>query len=277
MAGRPSKTGATSPKTVPLPGPVLDALSYPGIDITWFGAVIEAFGRLPIYGQVELASRLIDARGQYIAHRMSDSDGELAQGVCQRRLGQIGKAAEKLARLLHRHKAAPQPWNLHPAITLALPRLCRVAAENHPNQIWDPPQGLSLLEAMLIDLAQVGADPEAVFPSQFPKTRGGERRQGPTAATALVHQLIEIYDDMRARFPRSGPSPAFGPRLKKFVRAGLAFTVSMPPEMSDSEGMRRQLKEVTFLEPDLPENSRITDSAIRGVFDRRNPQTKVNL
>jgi hypothetical protein len=196
--------------------------------------------------------------------------------VVRKRLRAISKAAGRLLRLLHRHKAAPQPENLHPGITLALPHLCRVASEQHPNQVWDPPQGLSLLGAMLTDLAQVGADSDAIFPSQFPKTQGGERRQGRTAATDLVHQLIEIYDDMRARFPKSGPALAFGPQIIKFVRAGLAFTVNMPPEMMASDGKRYQLKEAMFLEADLTKDSRVTNSAIRGIFDRRNSQTKVN-
>jgi hypothetical protein len=274
MADQPSKTEANSPKAEPLPGPLLDALSYPGIDLTKFAAVIEAFGPLPIDGQVELATRLIGARGQYLAHRMYDCDTELAQAVLRKRLGSIGKAADKLVRLLHRHEAAPQPWNLHPAITLALPQLCRVAAGNHPNHVWDPPQGLSLLEAMLTDLAQVGADPQAIFPSRFPKTRGGERRQGRTAATDLLDQLIEIYVDLRARFPKGGPAPGFGPRLVTFVRASRAFAVSAPPEMMGPDGKRYQLREAMFLKTDLVKDSTITDDAIRGVFDRRNPQTK---
>jgi hypothetical protein len=276
MADQPSRTGATSPQTVPLPGPVLDALSVPGINPARFGAVIEAFRQLPIEGQVELANRLIGARGQYLAHRMYDCDPEAAQGVCRKRLGEIGKAADKLVRLLHRHKAAPQPWNLHPAITLALPQLYRIAADNHPNQVRDPPQWLSLLEAMLTDLTQVGANPEAIFSLQFPKTRGGKRRQGRTAATDLTHQLIDIYCDLRARFPKSGPAPAFGSPLVTYVRAGLAFTVSMPPEMMGPDGKRYRLKEATFLKTDLAKDSAITDRAIRGIFDRRNSQTKGN-
>ncbi len=258
-----------------LPDPVLVALSIPGIDRSRFGAVIEAFGPLPIDDQVELANRLIGARGQYLVHRMFECDSEAAQGGRRKRLEAIGKAAGRLLRLLHRDGADPQPWNAHPAATLALPELCRVASEHRPKQVWDPPQGLSLLGAMLADLAKVGDQTEVIFPSPFPKTRGGERRQGRTASADLVHRLIDIYDDVRARFPRSGPAPAFGRPLLQFVRAGLAFAVSPPPEFTDSDGRCYRPWEANFLEADLPETSRITDDAIRGIFDRRRPQTKL--
>jgi hypothetical protein len=274
MPDQPPDNRATNAQVLSLPDPVLVALSIPGIDPSRYGAVIEAFGPLPIDGQVELANRLIDARGQYLVHRMFECDSEAAQGARRKRLKRIGKASGRLLRLLHRDGADPQPWNAHPAATLALPELCRVASAHRPKQVWDPPQGLSLLGAMLADLAKVGDRAEVIFRSPFPKTRGGERRQGRTASADLVHRLVDIYDDIRARFPGSGPALAFGRPLLQFVRTALTFAVSAPREFTDADGKCFRPWEANFLEIDLPETSRITDDAIRGIFDRRRPHTK---
>jgi hypothetical protein len=255
-----------------LPPPVLDALSFPGIDAARFDAVNKAFGPLPIEGQIDLVNRLIHARGQYVAHRMEVCDGESTPGVRRKRLSEIGLVARRLLRLLHRDSAQPQPWNLHPAITLTLPRLCHLAAERGPDQIWD--QGLNRLEAMLTDLAKVADQAEAVFPAEFPNKHGGKRRDGANPATGLVEQLIEIYENFRTRYPESGPAAVCGAPLIHFVRAGLAFAVSAPPESIDSSGRRRQLTEVRFLESDLPKKTRLTDQAIRGIFDRLHRSTQ---
>jgi predicted RNase H-like HicB family nuclease len=260
-AGRPSNTQTSS-----LPGPVREVLSLPFIDGARFGAVIEALGTLPTEGQVDLVNRLINARGEYLAHRMSACDGESHQGVCRERLREIGSAAGRLLRLIHRDGSDAQPWNLHPAITLALPQLCRLAADRGPDQSWVG--ALGRLESMLADLEKVGIEAEAVFPRPFPKKHGGRRREGHNPATGLVERLIEIYENSRTRYPESGPVPAYGAPLIQFVRAGLAFAVSPPAEVTDSEGRRHQSSEVRYLETDLAKDSRITDNAIRGIFDR---------
>jgi hypothetical protein len=272
MPDQPSDNRAVSAQAPSLPDPVLVELSRARIDATRFVAVIDAFGPLPSDGQVELVNRLIGARGEYISHRMWKCDTGMRPGVRRKRLNEIGTTAGRLLRLLHRDGADPQPWNLHPAATLALPRLCRIASEHRPNQIWDPPQGLSLLGAMLADLAEVGAQADAVFEAPSPKAHGGERRQGHEPTTGLVHRLIEVYEGMRVRFPDSGPALAFGRPLLQFVRAALTFAVTAPREITDSDGRRYRSFEVNFLETDLP--SRITDDAIRGILDRRRPRTK---
>jgi hypothetical protein len=271
MPDQPSDNHATNAQPFALPDPVLIALSIPGIDSARFGAVIEAFGPLPIDGQVEFANRLIFARGQYLVHRMSDCDSEAAQGVRRKRLEDIGKVAGRLLRLLHRDGADPQPWNLHPSVTLALPPLCRVASEHRPKQVWDPPQGLSLLGVMLADIAEVGTQAEAIFQARFSKKHGGRRREGITPATGLVERLIEIYGAMRAQYPESGPPPRFDKRLVKFVRAGLAFAISTRTVWLDG----RPSFEAAFMEADLALPTRVTDNAIRGAFWRRRTQIKV--
>ena len=249
-----------------LAGPVLAALSFPGIDAARFCAVTEALGLLPVEAQVDLANQLINARGEYLAHRMWVCDGESQQGRRRKRLSEIGSTASRLLRLLHRDGLDPQPWNLHPAITLARPDLCRLAAERGPDQSWDG--ALSRLETMLADLETVGIQAETVFPRQFAEKHGGRRREGHNPATGLVERLIKIYENIRTRYPTSGPAPAYGAPLVQFVRAACAFAVSAPPETIDSDGRRWQLAEVRFLESDLPKETRLTDNAIRGIFDR---------
>jgi hypothetical protein len=275
MPDQPSDNQAINAQALSLPDQLKAALSLPGIDPARFAAVTQAFRPLPIHGQVELAHRLIGARGQYLAHRMWECDSESAQGVRRKRLKDIGKAAGRLLQLLHRNKTDPQPWNLHPAATLALPELCRAASEGQRSpETWDPPRGLNLLGAMLSDLSKVGAQAEIIFPSRFPKERGGSRREGPTPVTGLVERLVDIYGEMRAQYPKSGPAPAFDASLKEFVRAALRFLVSAPPEFTDYNGQRYRLLDANFLQTDLPETSRITDDAIREIFARRRSQSK---
>ena len=250
--------------TLSLPDSVLKTLSVPFIDAARFGAVVEALGMLPAEGLEDLVNRLLNARGEYLAHRTWVYDGESQQGVCRERLSEIGSVASRLLWLLHRDGLNPQPWNLHPAIMLALPHLCRFAAERGPDQSWDG--ALSRLEAMLADLEKVGIQADTIFPREFPKKHGGKRRKGHTPATDLVGRLMEIYEDIRTRYPESGPATEYGAPLIQFVRAVLAFALSPPPECSDSDGRRWQLAETRLLETDL--STRMTDDAIRGVFDR---------
>jgi hypothetical protein len=267
MSDQPSNNPATNAQALSLPDPVLVALSVSGIDPARFCAVIDAFGPLPNDGQVELVNRLIEARDGYLSHRMWKCDKAMPQGARRERLKEIGTTAGRLRRLLHRDGALPKPWNLHPAITLALPELCRTGSQHRPNQIWDPPQGLSLLEAMLTDLVEVGAQADAIFEAPFPKTHGGERREGHEPATGLVYRLIEVYEDLRARFPDSGPRSAFGKPLLQFVRAGLAFAVSTRTIYVDEKYL--QSPEAAYVEAKLP--TRLTDAAIKRIFERHRP------
>jgi hypothetical protein len=195
-----------------LPDPLLSALAVPGIDATRFGPVKQAFGELTIDGQVDLAKQLIAARSQYIVDRRFVGDSALHQGACRERLSEIGRIAERLQRLLRRDGLEHQTLSLHPAITLALPRLFQCRSDS----IWD--QGLSRLTGMLADLVRVGAQADEIFPAQFPRQHGGKRRDQPNPATHLVEQLIEIYERMRLRYPESGP-PARIWRLAKTLRA----------------------------------------------------------
>jgi hypothetical protein len=125
---------------------------------------------------------------------------------------------------------------------------------------------------MLADLAEVGAQAEAVFPARFSKKHGGPRREGLTPATGLVEHLIEIYGVMRAQYPENGPPPGFGKRLVKFVRAGLPFAISTRTVWLEG----RASFEAAFMEADLAMPTRVTDNAIRGAFQRLRTQIKMN-
>jgi hypothetical protein len=264
MPDQPSDVRGVNPEVQSLPEPVLVELSQPWIDPARFAPVIEAFGPLPVDGQIQLARRVIEARGQYLTHRRWAHDEATPQGVRRKRLGEIGAAARRLQQLLHRDGTDPQPWNLHPAITLALPELCRIGSRHRPNQIWNPPQGLSLLAAMLADLVEVEAGTDTVFDTPVPRTHGGPRRESHTPATGLVDRLINIYVDMRSQFLDSGPPPAFGNPLLQFVRAGLAFAVATRTIRLVDEDL--EPPEAAYMETNLP--TRVTDDAIRGVWAR---------
>jgi hypothetical protein len=264
----------TDEHALSLPSAVRHALYTSGVDADRFEAVIEAFGPLPIEGRVELAQRVLDARSQYLAHRMWVCDKDNRPAVLRSRLNDIGCAANHLLRLLHRDDREPQPWNAHPAAALALPHLCRASSAQSPRQVWDPPQGLRLLGDMLADLAKAGAQADEIFPARFEKKRGCERRKGPTPATALVERLIDIYATMRAQYPQSGDPPSFGASLIKYVRVGLTFATSSRPVWVD--GIWRPSFEAAYMEHDLPKPSRLTNAAIRGVLQRLwSAQTKV--
>jgi hypothetical protein len=179
MSDQRSDNPATNAQALSLPHPVLVALSILGIDPARFCAVIDAFGPLSNDGQVGLVNQLIEARDGCLSHRMWKCDTGTQPGPRRKRLKEIGTTAGRLLRLLHRDG---EPWNPHPAATLALPQLCRIASEHRPNQIWDPPQGLSLLGEMLADLAEVAAQADANLKPRFRK---------PTAASGAKAMSLQ--------------------------------------------------------------------------------------
>jgi hypothetical protein len=126
---------------------------------------------------------------------------------------------------------------------------------------------------MLTDLAEAGAQADAEFDTRLPRTHGGPRREGHTPASGLIDRLIELYVDLRTRFPESGPQPAFGNPLLQFVRAGLAFAVGTRTIFLDGKCL--QPSEAAYMEADLPKPTRVTDDAIRAAFQRRRTQTKM--
>lgn len=250
-------------KAISLPDPVLQWLSIEGIDPARFLDLVQAFGRLPDEGQVQLANGVNEARSQYVNHRISLAHDTTRPSNQRDRLRDIGSAAERLLRLLHRDGADPAPWTTHHAVTGALPQLCRISSQCRQDAIWDPPQGLSLLSAMLADLTALGTQAEAIYPVANRQKRGGNRRLNADPRSELVRRLIELYEALRKQYPETGPAPAFSAPLIQFVRAGLTFAIS---RRKFPDGMDLQSSEAAFIDRALPKL--ITDDAIRGVYQR---------
>jgi hypothetical protein len=105
--------------------------------------------------------------------------------------------------------------------------------------------------------------------------KGGQSRHGPGPKEQLLKRLFEIYEVLRLRFPKSGPSLACDKRLKEFVRAALALAASSPPPMTTEDGVPYE-----FLDkargPDLSKASQTTDRAISGAFGRWKHRPKPN-
>ena len=246
-----------------LPASVLDHLSIQRLDPASLEAVIAVFGPLPPDGQVSLANQLIGAREQYVLHRISVWDKAGGEGVRLKRLKEIGRVATQLLRLLHRERVDLKPWNLHTAITLALPALCQISSERRSRQVWD--HNLTPLPAMLADLAKLGDQGGLTREGQSPKTHGGKRREGRSPKNDLIDRLIGIYADLRRQYPDSGPAVTCNAPLKRFVRAGLAFTIRLPAPYTDIDGKPFWPHPASFLEADMHLTS---DKVIEGVFIR---------
>jgi hypothetical protein len=261
--------------TTQLPNPVLVELSRAGIEPLRFDALLETFGPLSGEGQMELVNRLIEARMIYAIHRrMHECDRDDRPGKRRERLEEIGATAARLFKLLHRDGTDSQPWHLHPAITLAFPALYRIALERRPTTApCEPNVQLRILAEILGDLVALSDRAGIIVDDRFPRSHGGERREGPMAAAELIQALIETYASLRARFPESGRPLAFGKALIQFVRAGLEFAVSYPP-IIDPDGVRYEHSEAAFVDADLPKPARTSDKAIQGILTRWRAQSK---
>jgi hypothetical protein len=226
-------------------------------------AAIEAFGPLRVDGQVALTDQLIGARAQYVAHRISVWDKAGGEGVRLKRLKEFCSLAVKMRRLFYRDGTEFCTSNIDPAFDFALPDLCRIGSERGSSQIWD--HNFTLLRAALADLSKLG---DRARERQFRKTHGGKRREGRSPKNDLIARLIDIYADLRRQNPDSGPAVAFNAQLKRFVRAGLAFTVSLPAAYTDTDGKPFLPHPASFLEADLHLPKRTSDRVIEGVFNR---------
>lgn len=265
-----------------LPAAVMGALSIPWVDSSQFEKVVEAFGPLTDDGQLELANRLIRARLDYAPHRRVE-DGDDQPAELRRHLKKIGTAAARLLALLHHDGKTPsvesvgQLWSLHQVIGRMLPIFHQVAENRLQGQeLAEPHHRLRVLAETLVDLIAVAERPDAVIQAQFAGSRGGTRREGPTAKTRLIEALITAYASLRERFPESGPAPGRNTALRQFVRSGLRFAVSYRPR-SDSCGRQYTAPEAEFIDADLANRTRTTDDVIDGIFDRWPDRPKPNL
>jgi hypothetical protein len=113
---------------------------------------------------------------------------------------------------------------------------------------------------------------EAVFPRTGRAARGGRRRGGETGESQLIRSLIETYCDVRRRYCDGSQAVSCDGALRGFVRAGLKFAVAVEPFIGGGD--------MKFAPPDmvtLDRPNRISDQAIRGVFDRLPAQTRKKI
>jgi hypothetical protein len=131
------------------------------------------------------------------------------------------------------HGGLPAP------LGMLLPDVVNVAAIDGPTVLRNTRIMLRILWA--VGKAAGRAADMAAYNSPA-RGHGGARRDRPAPITDLVHRLLDVYANIRERFPNSGPKPGFGGPLIRFIRASL--------DVIDQDVSRR-----------------MTDNSIRGHFN----------
>jgi hypothetical protein len=231
-----------------------------------FAAVLDAFGELPEEGQYDLAVRIISASGIYELRELVERQRFPLPHMQQKHLSRIGASARALLALLGIANAESvakgvRRGSIHPTVppTLLL-ELYRIAVERRPTATASAQERITTLIMLLSDLVETAERCALETGTRYRHGRGGERRAGQvTAEVELIRAIIASYAELRNRFPNSGPPPAFDKTLRKFVRSALKLVVSAS----------------RFVDTHLFEPGRITDDAIRAVFNRwRHAQSK---
>jgi hypothetical protein len=252
--------------TITLPASIRSNLLGAGLSPDAFQQVQSAFGDLPANGTQDLCDLLVAAIAVYRARCAARQRPRAAQE--KKRLEDISRVAERLLNLLGVEQVNSDTGELLRQ-SLALPsvgsrlliELQRVAVERRPvTATFGADDRLAFLLASLSDLSEAAA--QSVRAVAVPGW-GGRRRSGPEPLGQLIEDSIEAYTRLRKGFPKSGPQPAYGGPLVRFVRASVKLAVVSVPGPS---GMRHDPWYASALDPSLPD--RITDAAIRGSFNR---------
>jgi hypothetical protein len=214
------------------------------IPLARFEAVLLAFGGLPKTAQCELANQLIRASGIYTLRKSIKERGFPTREETRKRLKLICTSATRLLKLLGISDTKSVALGdlgsiaLHPVTTTdILTGLYRVAIERRPQMPVDAWRRLVELLVVLSDLVEITDCAQAAPAEKEAKSKSAEGE--------LIHTIIDAYAKFRDRFPESGPGPKFDASLRTFVRLCLEF-----------------------VDPRLASQSRITDNAIRGLFNR---------
>jgi hypothetical protein len=233
-------------------------------------AMLSLFGHLPKGGQYELAVRIINASQAYRLRKLVEKRRHgLPNRV--RQLNSISTSARRVLKLLGVKDANSVAegvlrGSIHPTATSLLTQLYSVAVERRPaTASLGAEERMTSLILLLSDLV------EAAMQLARKVGHGGERRAGPTAEVELCQAIIASYDKVHQLFPNSGPQLAFDPRLKKFIRLGLKLAVTSTfVARIDAKGKRRRHRpaEMAAVDPRLPTESRTTDLALRGAYER---------
>ena len=73
--------------------------------------------------------------------------------------------------------------------------------------------------------------------------------KGKAAEGELIYEIIDVYAELRFRFPESGAKPGFGAQLKTFVRSCLGFAISTVV-VTGSNGVKYQ-RDQSAVDPTL--------------------------
>ena len=245
-------------KASDLPISVVTELGRAQIPPEKFAAVLSAFGRLSERWQYALAVRIINVLQTYELRKLVEKQQLPLPHQQRERLDRVGASARGLLALLGveepKSVASGVRGSIHPTVGPSLlPGLYRVGVERRPTATASAVERLSTLIVLLSDLVEAADQCALKIGTQYRQGRGGDRRKGQiTADVELVQGVIETYVQLRKRFPSSGPPVAFDKRLRKFVRSAFELAVSAS----------------RFVDSDLLKPSRITDAAIRDVFNR---------
>jgi hypothetical protein len=238
--------------------------------------MLRVFGHLPKAGQYELAVCLGKASGAYRLRKLVEKQ---QRGLPNRvkHLNRISASAKRVVNLLGINDANSvaadvSPWSIHPIVPYLVTRLYSVAVERRPATARvGADERMASLILLLSDLVEAAKRSALETGAEYRPGHGGKRRAGPTAEVGLVQAIIEAYAELRRRFPNSGPQLAFDQRLKKFIRLGLKLAVTSAYVVRvDAKGKRRRHRppEMAVVDPRLPTESRTTDDAIRGAYER---------
>jgi hypothetical protein len=135
---------------------------------------------------------------------------------------------------------------LPPGLGLLLPELQRVAIERRASvaTMGAFQRGMTLL-LLLSDLVETAGR----LSRELPGGRRGKPKGQPGAVAQLVHEIIGIYASVRRYHPGSGPKPAFGGPLVRFVRASLAVIDQEMETRTTDEMIRGHLNSWRQLPP----------------------------
>jgi hypothetical protein len=248
-----------------------------------FSALLRAFGPLPKDGIRELAELLVRGVGVYRLQHLACLPPPAEQA---KQLDDISKNAIRLLQSMgveDHHAVGLDPSSvlsrLHSTAQCHLPvALSKVALDRRPTTAaLTASERVTYLAVLLSDLVPATESSAAqvleLSPRRNKRSRGGIGRQGPAAKERLLHDLFDAYAKLRAKYPRSGPDPAYGKPLIAFVRAGLALAVSLPPPIMGPDGTVYQCADMPRGSLDLMKDTLTTDDSIRGAFTRWRAQS----
>jgi hypothetical protein len=251
-----------------------------GMDPDKFPTVVDAFGRLPVRGQLGLAMRLVGAVNLY---RLRIRVKKRRPAEERAKLARIAASSKSLlkeldiqdAQALGRDPNKAHPYSL--AGLLLLTELYKVAEQRRPSsKMLSAHERWTTLLLLLSDLQEAAKRASDSLSSlhgkdRVGKGRGGKTRQGPDAKGELLNSLFEAYAESRRRFPTNGRALACDETLRQFVRAALSLAAtSAPPFGVTRDGRSLKLYELANKAsgPDLSKPSRTTKEAIRKAFER---------